>query len=86
MSEEPVTRFLVFVVVGMVLGYALTKLAELGRRPATVWLSFAIRLLVFVVVVAVLSRSYGTAAGLIALVAAVVTRGLLARRRLVQTK
>ena len=67
----------------MALGYVLTLMAGLGRGRAVVWLALTARLLLFVVVVAALSRNYGTVAGLAVLMAAVVTRGLLVRKRLV---
>lgn len=70
----------------MALGFALSWLAVLGRRPVSAWVSLAARLVLFAVVVAGLSRNYGPAAGLMVLVAAVLTRALLARKRLPGTR
>jgi hypothetical protein len=65
----------------MALGIVLSWLAVLGHRPLSLWLSLAARLVLFVALVAWLSRTYGPTAGLIVMVAAVLTRGVLARKR-----
>ncbi len=70
----------------MALGFVLSWLAALGRRPIVVWLSLSARLVVFAVVIAGLARAYGPVAGLLVLVAAVLTRGLLARKRVEATR
>ena len=64
----------------MALGYVLTWVAGLGRRPATILLALAARLVLFVAVIAVLARSLGTTAGVVAMVAAIATRGYLVGR------
>ena len=70
----------------MALGFVLSWLAALGRRPVAVWLSLSTRLVLFAVVVAGLARDYGPAAGLCVLVAAVLTRGLIARKSATATR
>lgn len=66
----------------MALGYVLHLLGGLREKRSIVWLALAARLVLFVVVVGAVARSYGPTAGFAVLLAAVVTRGLLVRKRL----
>lgn len=73
------TRFIVFALLGAALGFVLNLVATQWRQRG--WLALIARLTLFTIVVVALARSYGPAAGLIALVASVVTRGFLVRSR-----
>ena len=79
-EPEDTTRFVLFVLGGVVLGYLLHATGRFRGIKAAVLLSMAVRLIVFVTVVAVLSRRFGSLAGLGLLLGAISTRALLVRR------
>ena len=79
-EPEDTTRFVLFVLGGVALGYLLHATGRFRGIRAAVLLFMAVRLVVFVTVVAVLSRRFGSLAGLGLLLGAILTRALLVRR------
>jgi hypothetical protein len=78
-------RYVVFLIAGTLLGYALNTLANLERRASVssgkgrAIALMTLRLVVFVVAVGWISRSYGPLPGILVLTAAVITRTMLVR-------
>ena len=79
-EPEDATRFVLFVLGGVALGYFLHATGRFRESKTVVLLFMVVRLVVFVTVVAVLSRRFGSLAGLGLLIGAISTRALLVRR------
>ena len=79
-EPEETTRFVLFVLGGVALGDLLHATGRFRGTKTAVLLSMAVRLVLFVLVVAVLSRRFGSAAGLGLLLGAISTRVVLVQR------
>lgn len=74
------TRFVLFVLGGVALGYLLNAAGRFRGSRVAVLSFMTVRLVFFVVVVAVLSRRFGSLAGLGLILGAIGTRALVLRR------
>jgi hypothetical protein len=76
---EP-TRFVLFVLGGGALGYFLHAAGRFRGSKAAMLSLMVVRLVIFVLVVGILSRRFGSLAGLGLILGAISTRALLLRR------